>query len=154
MIRTWRLIRDPRFAFDAFTGVGAARYGGRWNSYGTHVVYTSQSVALAILEILVHIDPTKSERKALLFTVDFSEALVEVIGAKDLPNDWQSEPPGKAPKYFGDKWKKEARSAVLKVPSVLAPTEWNFIISPAHPDFEKIRIAEYGEIPLDPRLLR
>ena len=55
MITAWRLCRDV-FKDSAFDGDGARRYGGRWNPPGYPVVYTSGSLALAALEILVHVD--------------------------------------------------------------------------------------------------
>ena len=54
-ITAWRIVR-ARFADSAFDGEGARRYGGRWNSRGTRMVYTAGSQALAALEMLVHLD--------------------------------------------------------------------------------------------------
>ena len=50
----WRIVQ-AHVADRAFTGEGARRYGGRWNSKGFAVIYTSSSISLAILEVLVHI---------------------------------------------------------------------------------------------------
>ena len=49
-----RLAREP---FQDLDGEGARLHGGRWNSVGTPVVYTSSTLALAVLEMLVHVDP-------------------------------------------------------------------------------------------------
>ena len=54
MALAWRIVQT-HVADHAFSGEGARRYGGRWNSKGHAVVYTSGSISLAILEILVHI---------------------------------------------------------------------------------------------------
>ena len=51
MRRAYRIVRE-KFAATAFTGEGAALTGGRWNSPGTHVVYTSATASLAALETL------------------------------------------------------------------------------------------------------
>src|SRR3990172_1776005 len=51
-ITAWRIVK-ARHAANAFGGEGARVEGGRWNSPGTPVVYTSQSAALAALELLV-----------------------------------------------------------------------------------------------------
>ena len=53
-MRVWRLVGQP-FAETAFDGEGAARYSGRWNSRGVRVVYTADSLALATLELAVHL---------------------------------------------------------------------------------------------------
>ncbi len=51
----WRITRKP-FLTQALEGLGAKKYGGRWNSKGFAVVYTSESLELAVLEALVHLD--------------------------------------------------------------------------------------------------
>ena len=53
--RAWRLCRR-RYAARAFDGEGARLSGGRWNLPGVAVVYTSATVSLAALEMLVHVD--------------------------------------------------------------------------------------------------
>jgi hypothetical protein len=45
-------------------------------------------------------------------------------------------------------------SAVLKEPSVVVPEEYNFLLNPNHPDFEKITIGTPIVYPFDPRLAR
>ena len=41
-------------------------------------------------------------------------------------------------KRFGSIWLREARSAVLIVPSVIAPMEDNVLVNPLHPDAARI----------------
>lgn len=151
MLVAWRLVRD-RHAATAFTGEGAARTGGRWNSRGVAMVYTSQSQSLAALETLVHLAPHLSLRYKV-FRVEFDEALLERLPAGAVPADWREEPPPGSTKAVGDRWVREARSAVLGVPSVLIPDEWNFLLNPAHPDFRRIRIGAPADFAFDPRLL-
>lgn len=47
-----------------------------------------------------------------------------------------------------------ADSVVLAVPSVLVPTETNYLINPNHPDFPKISIGNPEDFQFDPRLTR
>ena len=61
MITAWRLAA-PEYAQTAeqlMSGEGARRYGGRWNSVGRATVYLGESLALAGMELLVHL---KAER--------------------------------------------------------------------------------------------
>ena len=55
MIVVWRITKQKHARY-AFTGDGARLYGGRWNSPGKLVVYTAESRALALAEILVHLE--------------------------------------------------------------------------------------------------
>jgi RES domain-containing protein len=139
-----------KHAATAFGGEGAWLYGGRWNSAGTSVVYTSGSQALAALESLVHLNPPVIF-KYLAIPIEFDDALVEKVAA--LPADWTEEPPPPATKAIGDLWVKEARSAVLELPSVIILGEPNYLLNPAHPDFQKIIIGKPQPFSFDPRLL-
>ena len=47
----WR-ITSEKYAETAFSGEGAKEYGGRFNRPGTPVVYTSESISRATLELL------------------------------------------------------------------------------------------------------
>ena len=54
-ISIWR-ISKRKYATTAFNGEGARRFGGRWNSKGKSVVYTSATLSLAALETFVHME--------------------------------------------------------------------------------------------------
>jgi RES domain-containing protein len=49
-----RIFRVCRARHARLDGEGARRVGGRWNSAGRAVVYMAESIALAVLENLVH----------------------------------------------------------------------------------------------------
>ena len=53
MITAWRIVKKKHSA-SAFDGEGARRYGGRWNSLGTAMVYTADYLATAALELMVN----------------------------------------------------------------------------------------------------
>ena len=71
MRQAFRIVREAHAA-TAFTGAGAALHGGRWNSPGARVVYTSASASLAALETLVHLNPAMRFRY-VIFSIEFDE---------------------------------------------------------------------------------
>jgi RES domain-containing protein len=151
MASGWRIVSKIR-AHDAFIGEGAKLYGGRWNSPGVAVVYSSQHKSLAALELLVHRDPTRPNRfTAFLF--QFPESLIETVPLRGLPEDWRQEPPPPSAQQIGDAWMKESRSAVLAMPSIIIPEELNYVLNPAHRDFRKITIGKPQDFAFDARLL-
>jgi RES domain-containing protein len=81
------------------------------------------------------------------------EELIETLRREDLPPDWNALPESNTTREIGTKWATEKRSAVLKVPSVVVPTEFNFLLNPEHPDFPKIEIGNQTPVGWDPRLL-
>jgi RES domain-containing protein len=151
MLRAWRIVKEV-YAATAFDGQGAWLYGGRWNSQGTRVVYASETQSLAILESLVHLNPSLTF-KYMAIPIEFDNKLVESVAVTDLPVDWTEEPPPPSTKRIGDQWLKKARSVVLKLPSVIVQSESNYLINPAHSDFKKINIGKPRSFAIDPRLL-
>ncbi|MFM8878797.1 MAG: RES family NAD+ phosphorylase [Verrucomicrobiota bacterium] len=151
MNRAWRIVRES-LGSTAFDGEGARLFGGRWNSRGTRMVYTSATLSLAALETLVHLNPPVAF-KYVAISIDFDEALVATVDAMDLPPDWNEEPPPPSAAEIGDRWVKESRSAVLELPSVIIPAETNYLINPAHSDFKRIHIGKPLPFSFDPRLI-
>jgi RES domain-containing protein len=150
-LEAWRIVKAKHVA-GAFTGKGAADHGGRWNSRGVAVVYTSGSQALAALETLVHLNPPVIFSYVAI-RVEFDDSLVEEFPRRKLPADWNVSPPPPSTQSIGDVWARELRSAVLAVPSVIVSGELNFLLNPAHPDFRKVRIAKPLGFAFDPRLI-
>lgn len=151
MREAWRIVKE-KYADTAFSGEGASRTGGRWNSRGIWVVYTSGAKSLAALETLVHLNPPVLFRYVTL-RIRFDDALVEKFVPAKLPADWREEPPPPSTKAIGDLWVKQARSAVLELPSVIIPGEPNYLLNPSHADFKKIIIGNPEPFAFDPRLL-
>jgi RES domain-containing protein len=147
-MKIWRLVKKQH-AKAAFTGGGAALYGGRWNSVGQRAVYCSSSLALAALETLVHLQPPMLFSFAA-FQVHVEESMVETLPY--APNDWNIEPAPPSCRTLGDEWLKSQRTAVLSVPSVVVPLERNYVLNPLHPDFKQIVIHPAESFDFDPRL--
>ena len=147
----WRIVKE-KHAATAFTGEGAALAGGRWNSRGSHVVYTSGSASLAALETLVHLNPLL-RFKYVIFRIEVDETRMEKIMLSDLPPDWREQPPPPSTKQVGDLWFRQSRSAVLELPSVIVPGESNYLLNPTHPDFKMIVVSTPEPFAFDARLL-
>ncbi len=77
MALAWRIVQT-HVADRAFSGEGARRYGGHWNSKGHAVVYTSSSISLAILEILVHIQIYDILEEYVYIPVEFDPKLSSI----------------------------------------------------------------------------
>ena len=153
MISAWRIVAAP-YADTAFTGRSAAFAGGRWNSRGVGVVYASSTASLAALELLVHLPRERELRQFVVFACAFSEKLVDDIDRDQLPEDWRDYPAPDALQQIGDTWVMSETSPVLRVPSVIIDSEFNYLLNPAHEDFAKIDIHEPVAFSLDLRLLR
>ncbi len=153
LITAWRIVKT-KYAAQAFDGEGARRYGGRWNSPGTSVVYVAESRALAALEMLVHLQSSEILKSYSLIPVAFPGDLVTSVTREDLPSDWRAFPSPAALQTIGDEWVARSDSLVLKVPSVAIDEEHDYLINPEHSGFPKILIGTPEPFEFDRRLMK
>lgn len=152
-ITTWRIVKKKHVKY-AFRGDGSRVYGGRWNSVGIPVVYTADSISLAVLEIIVHL-----ENHEFLFNsyvklpVMFDSKLVVELNRNKLPRNWNALPPPVSTQKIGVDWVSSLKSVVFKVPSSVIPDEYNFLINPNHPDFHLVKIGAAQNFAFDSRLI-
>ena len=148
----WRIVLASE-AGHAFSGEGARRYGGRWNSVGTAVVYVSENQSSGALEVIAHNAPLSAGMEYKAFHLEWPDGWTEVLPQERLPANWRISPPAVETMEIGDRWVREKRSAVLAVPSAISPHDRNFLLNPEHRDFKRIRIAPPIDYEFDPRLL-
>jgi RES domain-containing protein len=130
-------------------GQGARKVGGRWNSPGNSVVYMAQSVALAILENLVHMSRQDYPTGYVVITANIPDHVRVLDHANVLFAD--PDKPDQTVK-LGDLWVQSQASAVLRVPSAVVIGESNYLINPNHLDFAQIEVNPPAPLNFDPRL--
>src|SRR5574342_883145 len=147
----WRITtkRDPGVAFD---GEGARLHGGRWNRPGTRLAYASQSLSLAALELLVHVDSEDQPRALFRFRVELPDDALEVIARERLPASWREYPAPDETAAIGTDWARRGEALALLVPSAVIPEEKNVLLNAVHPRFRELRIAAGEPFSFDPRL--
>ena len=145
MAQVWRLVKE-KYADSAFSGEGARQGGGRFNSPGRPVVYTSESLALAELEILVHLPTSRLLDSYVAFRARLPDGKARALDWVRLPSNWRESPVPRSVQAVGDAWLKSESSLALRVPSAVVPAEDNVLINPEHPRFEEVTI----DGPLDP----
>ncbi|MFA7242612.1 MAG: RES domain-containing protein [Sulfuricellaceae bacterium] len=152
MFTVWRLV-TARFADNAFSGEGARLYGGRWNRKGVPLVYTAESQSLAMLEMLVQDKPLRARYVVIPAHIPKGLKIMRIDPAQ-LPPDWRTIPAQAQLQEIGGAWALERSAAVLVVPSVVIPSECNYLLNPLHPHFGKIEIGEPQAFITDVRLNR
>lgn len=146
MISVWRIAKK-KHGMEVFDGEGASKYGGRWNHRGTKIVYTSDSLALAALEILVHLESydTKYEQQSFEIIIP-ANTKIETLDLKKLEHNSCED--------IGSQWVADGKTVLLKVPSAIIPSEYNYLINPNHPDFTSLKIKTPTIFYFDNRLLK
>lgn len=161
----WRLAQDwidletgaLLCAAEDFTcaGNGAAAVGGRWNSVGKPVIYLADSLALAQLEKRVH-TPLRPPRDLVAVEVTLPAALVAAAETVEPPEGWDApnvdwSVGSTVSQRTGDEWLARGTSLLLRVPSVVVPVGWNYLLNPAHPGARRLVTRRIGYQP-DQRL--
>ena len=127
-------------------GEGGRLFDGRWNRGGTAIVYTAESSALALLEVLVRLESRHVPAPFQLLRLEAPDGLA--IQAFDGPPRL----PLEESREWGEQWLAAGRTALARVPSVIAPHAFNLLLNPAHRDAAQVRLTEYGRYPWDERL--
>jgi RES domain-containing protein len=151
-MNVWRICRS-KYESSAFSGLGAEKAGGRWNVKGVSVVYSSENLSLAALELFVHISPEciPSDLIALRASIPDS-ASVERIDESKLPNDWRNYPAPPSLHTLGTEWILSARTLALIVPSAINPQESNILLNPSHAEFKQLKVDIRQPFHFDPRM--
>lgn len=147
----YRLIQAA-FRHEPLSGQGAARYGGRWNPKGLSLLYTTESPALSLLEVLVHLNPRRIPEYYLV-TIDVPDS-IRSYGADELPPQWRaSGSTGPLPSQtFLLDWLQNPDNLVVRVPSAVVPIMANYLINPRHPLFAQCQVVSNERFEIDQRL--
>jgi len=149
----WRLARKAHTT-EPLTGEGARLYGGRWNHKGVPIVYTSQSLALAVLEYLVNLSIPDLPDDLCSIQIKIPDNLAQIeIAIDELPATWRTFPGPEALEDIGSEWINKSETPVLCVPSVVIPSERNYLINPKHRLLSRIVIDRVEPFSLDERLV-
>jgi RES domain-containing protein len=152
VMRIWRICREAH-ASTAFSGEGARRFGGRWNSRGVPMVYTSTSLALAAIEYFVNLEPNLAPGDLVSISATLPEGEpARTMQPADLPEEWWSDESLVAARELGDGWIQAATSLAMLVPSVPIRTEWNVLVNPIHPRMRELKVDSAEAFVFDARM--
>jgi RES domain-containing protein len=134
------------------SGEGSRLFGARWNHKDIPAVYTSESRALALLEYTVNVSIDSIPRDLSMTTIEIPDADIFEIPEADLPGDWKSSPAPSSTKDFGTATLETLHSLTLKIPSVVIPQEFNYILNPLHAAITRVQIVDIRDFVYDVRI--
>jgi RES domain-containing protein len=144
------LFRIAQLKYPIFSGFGAAKQGGRWNSPGQQIIYTATSLAGAKLELL-------AQGGAFgLMPKGYGYVIVAVPDGVEIKRYPRRRPPKLEyeSQGYGDEWANSLVSSILLVPSAASPGDWNALINPLHPDFKRLVVGKERKLIWDKRHFR
>jgi RES domain-containing protein len=131
----------------------ASGVAGRWAAAGKKVIYGADSVALAMLESMIR-------RQGVGFNNDFKIVMIEVpddiaiktINIATLKGDWRDFSDYSICQKIGNTWYDDQQQCILKVPSAVITTSFNYVINTLHPDFNRVKIFGITDLVPDKRI--
>ena len=138
------------------SGEGARLASGRWHTEGRLVVYLAENPAGAMLERVVHLMDRDEEGILPRFYQLLRVAVPDDVATKQLnalaPADWKEHP--EFTRSIGDAWLASMETLLARVPSVIVPHSWNYLLNPEHPEAKQVEVAEVIRERFDNRLFR
>jgi RES domain-containing protein len=136
------------------SGKGAELSGGRWNSKGIPIIYTSDSRALCTAEIAVHTPLGILPGNYDLISIEIPDDSILETDISSLPANWKFFPHPNSTQKTGDSFVKAGLYISLKVPSAVIQGDFNYLINPAHKEFARVKILNIEPYSFDERLFK
>ena len=136
------------------SGEGGRKFSARWHTAGARIVYMAESPMAALVETLVHLDVDGEDTPDFytLLKIPIPDGLaVQTLNPPD-GSEWKQNL--ELSRSIGDAWLASMETPLARVPSVIAPQTWNYLLNPAHPDAKQVQVAEIIKERFDSRLFR
>ena len=138
---------------DDISGTGAKLYGGRWNEVGIAALYTSSTISLSLLEVLVNAQTLKDLESLSMIKIEIPKTVEGSIQKlSNLKEDWIED--FDYSRWIGSRFLKEGTNLVLECPSAVITEEKNYVINTEHKDFQKVKLLGSGAFRFDERLFK
>ncbi|MEO6133168.1 MAG: RES family NAD+ phosphorylase [Saprospiraceae bacterium] len=134
-------------------GSGAAMFPGRWNKYGTPVLYTGGTKEIALLETIVHL-PSGIVPALDILTIEIPDNSITELTIRDLPSNWSAYPAPTSLSQLGEDWVIKGVTIALKVPSCIINTSHNIILNCKHVNYKKVKVLDHRKFHFDLRLIK
>ncbi|MFT5219988.1 MAG: RES domain-containing protein [Planctomycetota bacterium] len=135
-------------------GGGGIKTPGRWHNKGIPVVYLSESPSLAMLETLVNfeLDINEVPENYRLLEIDYPGSQgIQQLADDSLIDGWRQS--DEYTRAIGDEWLSAMHSVLLRVPSVIVPHSFNYLLNPRHELASSAKILSCQDHPFDLRLI-
>ncbi len=145
-----------RFARDIYShdisGEGSKKWGGRWNSPGLPALYSSCTISLSLLELLVYHTSYEEIKVNRLMQIKVPDSSIHSISAASLKTKWQNDID--YCRFMGNEFLLNKKFLLLKMPSAIIPDEFNMMLNPLHSAFNKVSIISSKIFDFDGRLFK
>lgn len=150
-MRLYRLCKEAHSA-DVLSGQGGLVDWGRWHSRGRRIVYCATVEALAVLEVRANLGSEMPALRYVMHSIELPDEDVAEITENALPVNWSAVPARGDSQKLGDEWLSSGRTLGLRVPSIHSRTDYNVLLSPVHPSYQRVHVLSRYRYSFDHRL--
>ena len=137
--------------YENLQGLGGLTKQGRWHTQGKPVVYLSEHPALAMLEVMVHLEIDAEDIpdtfKLLTVNVSIIDDSCMSLSNNLLTKGWNNNTT--LTQSIGNEWLAKSSSTLLKVPSAIMPSSYNYLLNPLTAGTKDIDIIDVVSFPFD-----
>ncbi|MBS1747001.1 MAG: RES domain-containing protein [Bacteroidetes bacterium] len=133
-------------------GEGARLHGGRWNHILFPCIYTSESRALAVLDYTVNISIEDIPQSLCITAIEIPDTGIHELNVADFPRNWKKSPAPASTKDLGSQLLKTAIAPIIKIPSIIIPQEFNYILNPKSTGSKDFKIINVDDFVYDARI--
>jgi RES domain-containing protein len=153
-MKVYRIVQDEQRTAD-LSGTGSYRLGGRWNSKGTYMLYTSENSSLALLEIAIHYDNEDMPPELFLMEIEISDDLLIYTLPENKYNKQWLKLSLLENQLQGDRWMTEKKWLGVRVRSAINIREFNILLNPLYPGYhDLVKLISVTALPVDERLIK
>lgn len=144
-------LADKKYINDT-EGIGAKMFGGRWNEINSPCLYTSEHLSLALLEKFVHSQFKEQMNNLAILEIEIVDAdCIFHVDETRLQKDWNADIT--YTQWIGEQLLNDITVVAFSVPSVIVPSERNYILNPRAKDFKQVKFSAIKDFESDYRLL-
>lgn len=106
-------------------------------------------------EIAVHFSLATLADDYLMLTIEIPDDVSSrKVEEAELPVNWKEFPHPSSSQKIGDRFVSENEHCILIIPPVVTQGDFNILINPRHPEFERIKVTNCERFPFDRRIFR
>ena len=153
-MKVYRIVQDKARTSD-LSGTGSYRFGGRWNSKGTYMLYTSENSSLALLEIATNYDSGNIPPELFLMEMEIEDDSLIFTLPEDQYSDQWLKLSLLENQVQGDGWMAERKWLGIRVKSAINIREYNILLNPLYSGYQNlVRLKSVAALPVDERLIK
>ena len=120
------------------TSLSSSGAANRWNQASQFVIYCSESISLCALELLAHTNGIRPDGEFKIMEIEAkTETTVKTIAIQELPESWHQLQSYGLTQRIGSEWYESKSSLLMKIPSAIIQSEYNYVINTKHPHFQE-----------------